>query len=173
MGSSGFRLEKFEDAYKLPKDRSGLPVPEGMNKKRLHFILGNWWLDFPSTGKTMVELWDAFTPRQPAIDGVIAIDLPTIRDLLTVFGAIKVPEVDDPLTAANVVERLSYAVEIEHAPRGDDRKAAVVVSLTLTSLVFGRIGRLSGMRMLIRSLVVGLGTMGVSYLAGVVLLWHR
>lgn len=47
---------------------------------------------------------------------------------------------------------------------------AVVVSLVVTSLVFGRIGRLSGVRMLIRSLVVGLGTMGVSYLAGTVLL---
>jgi VIT1/CCC1 family predicted Fe2+/Mn2+ transporter len=45
--------------------------------------------------------------------------------------------------------------------------AAVVVSLALTSLVAAGVGRLSAVRMLIRSLVVGLGTMGVSYLAGV------
>jgi VIT1/CCC1 family predicted Fe2+/Mn2+ transporter len=43
---------------------------------------------------------------------------------------------------------------------------AVVVSLTLTSFVAAGVGRLSAVRMLIRSLVVGLGTMGVSYLAG-------
>jgi len=45
---------------------------------------------------------------------------------------------------------------------------AVVVSLALTSLVAAGVGRLSALRMLIRSLIVGLGTMGVSYLAGVI-----
>ncbi|WP_109208520.1 MULTISPECIES: VIT1/CCC1 transporter family protein [Microbacterium] len=45
---------------------------------------------------------------------------------------------------------------------------AVVVSLALTSLVAAGVGRLSALRMLIRSLAVGLGTMGVSYLAGVI-----
>jgi VIT1/CCC1 family predicted Fe2+/Mn2+ transporter len=44
---------------------------------------------------------------------------------------------------------------------------AVVVSLAFTSLVAAGVGRLSALRMLVRSLVVGLGTMGVSYLAGV------
>ncbi|MFE6734716.1 VIT1/CCC1 transporter family protein [Microbacterium sp. NPDC057650] len=43
---------------------------------------------------------------------------------------------------------------------------AVVLSLVLTSLVAAGVGRLSARRMLARSLVVGLGTMGVSYLAG-------
>ncbi len=43
---------------------------------------------------------------------------------------------------------------------------AVVISLALTSLVAAGLGRLSALRMLVRSLVVGLGTMGVSYLAG-------
>lgn len=45
--------------------------------------------------------------------------------------------------------------------------AAVVVSLSLTSLVAAGVGRLSALRMMMRSLAVGLGTMGVSYLAGV------
>lgn len=43
---------------------------------------------------------------------------------------------------------------------------AVVISLVLTSLLAAGVGKLSGVRMLIRSLFVGLGTMGVSYLAG-------
>jgi VIT1/CCC1 family predicted Fe2+/Mn2+ transporter len=45
---------------------------------------------------------------------------------------------------------------------------AVIVSLCLTSLVAAGVGRLSAFRMLLRSLVVGLGTMGVSYAAGIV-----
>lgn len=47
---------------------------------------------------------------------------------------------------------------------------AVIVSLLLTSFVAASVGHFSALRMLMRSLVVGLGTMGVSYLAGVVLL---
>ncbi len=43
---------------------------------------------------------------------------------------------------------------------------AVIVSLCLTSLVAAGLGRLSALRMLGRSLTVGLGTMGISYLAG-------
>lgn len=43
---------------------------------------------------------------------------------------------------------------------------AVVLSLALTSLVAAGVGRLSALRMLVRSLVVGLGTMAVSYVAG-------
>lgn len=48
--------------------------------------------------------------------------------------------------------------------------SAVVVSLVLTSFVTASVGRLSGVRMLIRSLIVGFGTMGISYAAGVILL---
>lgn len=44
--------------------------------------------------------------------------------------------------------------------------AAVVVSLTLTSLVAARLGQLSVSRTLLRTLAVGVGTMAVSYLVG-------
>lgn len=47
--------------------------------------------------------------------------------------------------------------------------AAVVTSLVLTSLVAAGVGKLSVIRTLVRSLIVGLGTMGVSYLAGLAL----
>lgn len=44
--------------------------------------------------------------------------------------------------------------------------AAVVVSLVLTSVVAAGVGRLSWLKMALRSLAVGLGTMAVSYLVG-------
>lgn len=129
IGPSGFRLEKFEDVYALPGARSDLAVPQGMGTKRVHFHLANWWIDFPTTARTMVQLWDGMTPRQPQIDGVIAIDLPTIRSLLEVFGPVTVPKVKGPLTADNVFERLSYAVEIDGKGGYDanGKKAAVVL----------------------------------------------
>ena len=47
---------------------------------------------------------------------------------------------------------------------------AVVVSLTLTSIIAARSSYMSAPRTIIRSLTVGLGTMGISYLAGWALL---
>jgi len=44
--------------------------------------------------------------------------------------------------------------------------AAVIVSLTITSLVVSRTGHLPTTRVLVRTLVVGVGTMLISYLAG-------
>ena len=130
IGPSGFQLERFEDVYALPGARSDMPVPEGMRTRRVYFHLANWWLDFPTTGKTMTELWGTILPRQPEIDGVIAIDLPTIRSLLEVFGPITVPEVSGQLTADNVFERLSYAVEVTYSGgQGDAGKKDAVVSL--------------------------------------------
>lgn len=43
---------------------------------------------------------------------------------------------------------------------------AVMLSLVLTSLLAARLGRVSGLKMLARSLAVGFITMGVSYLVG-------
>jgi VIT1/CCC1 family predicted Fe2+/Mn2+ transporter len=47
---------------------------------------------------------------------------------------------------------------------------AVVVSLIITSLIAARSSYLSARRTIIRTLVVGLGTLGISYLAGLALL---
>jgi VIT1/CCC1 family predicted Fe2+/Mn2+ transporter len=43
---------------------------------------------------------------------------------------------------------------------------AVIVALTFTSLVAARSAHVSARRMLVRSLVVGTTTMGISYVAG-------
>lgn len=47
---------------------------------------------------------------------------------------------------------------------------AVVVSLTITSIIVARSAYLSARRTIVRTLIVGLSTMGVSYLAGLALL---
>ena len=47
---------------------------------------------------------------------------------------------------------------------------AVVVSLIITSIIAARSSYLSARRTIIRTLVVGLGTLGISYLAGLALL---
>ncbi len=46
---------------------------------------------------------------------------------------------------------------------------AVVTSLILTSIVSARTGRTEVLRTIARSLTVGVGTLGASYLAGVLI----
>jgi hypothetical protein len=74
----------------------------------------------------MSQFWQNL--QQPHIDGIIALDIPTIRDLLKIFGPISVPESKVPLTAENVMEQLTYVVEYEYAGGSGrtDKKNAVV-----------------------------------------------
>lgn len=131
FGPDGFHLADFADIYTLPDDTLNLPIPDGGQVNYDHFYLrnANAWLDFPTSAEVMLQLWRSM-PQQPDIDGIVAIDMPTLRDLLKVFGPIRVPESDEPLTAANVMEQLSYVVEIEKSGGlGEERKKTAVVSM--------------------------------------------
>ena len=126
FGPEGFNLQKYADIYTLPKDTLNLPLPEGgqVNYKHFYFRNTNWWMDFPTSTGVMMTFWQNL--GQPHIDGIVAIDIPTIRDLLKVFGPITVPESDVPLTADNVMEQLTYVVEYKHGQAGAAKKNAVV-----------------------------------------------
>lgn len=142
IGPDGFRLTEFADIYTLPKDTLDLPIPDGGQVNQRHFYLrnANAWLDFPTSANVVLQLWENM--GQPQIDGIVAIDIPTIRDLLKVFGPISVPESDEPLTAKNVMEQLSYVVSIEHSGKTyQERKDAVI---SLAKAVVERITHLGG-----------------------------
>lgn len=132
IGPGGFHLRRFADVLTLPRETLNPPFPSDWHdlRTRFDFYDGNWWLDFPTSASAMVAMWQSMSPAQPAVDGVIAIDLPTIRGLLEVFGPISVPESKVALTADNVVEQLSYTVEIDKSGgQGEQGKKNVVVSM--------------------------------------------
>ncbi len=142
LGPDGFHLIRFADTYTLPRDTLDLPIPDGGQVNNRHFFMrnANAWLDFPTSATVIMQFWQNL--EQPEIDGIVAIDIPAIRDLLKVFGPISVPESEEPLTAKNVLEQLSYVVEVEHSGKGyQGRKDAVV---SLTKAVVERITNLSG-----------------------------
>ena len=104
---------------------------------------------------------------------------PLAAQLETEYGIDEVPPARGPVLAG-VSSGLSFAVGAgipllitSIAPIRLDAIAvllAVVVSLTLTSIIAARSSYMSAPRTVIRSLIVGLGTMGISYLAGWALL---
>jgi hypothetical protein len=130
FGPDGFVLTKFTDVYQLPRDTLNLPLPIRGPVGYSHFSFqdSNWWIDFPTSAKVMNQFW--LNLKQPKIDGVVAIDIPTIRDLLKIFGPITVPESAVPLTADNVLEQLTYLVEFDNggAPDKSLRKKQAALS---------------------------------------------
>ena len=130
FGPDGFALTKFTDIYTLPGDTLDLPLPIRGPVGYSHFSFqdSNWWIDFPTSARTMYQFWANL--KQPKIDGIVAIDIPVIRDLLKIYGPITVPESSLPLTSDNVLEQLTYVIEFENGGPGTDKtlkkKAAVI-----------------------------------------------
>ena len=104
---------------------------------------------------------------------------PLAAQLQTEYGIDEIPPVRGPVLAG-VSSGLSFAVGASIpllitsiAPIRLDAIAvllAVVVSLTLTSIIAARSSYMSAPRTVLRSLIVGLGTMTISFLAGWALL---
>lgn len=104
---------------------------------------------------------------------------PLAAQLQTEYGIDEVPPARGPILAG-LSSGLAFAVGASIpllitviAPISLDAIAvlvAVVVSLTLTSIIAARSSYMSAPRTVIRSLIVGLGTMGISFLAGWALL---
>lgn len=137
FGPDGFNLTKFTDIYTLPGDTLDLPLPirGPVGYRHFSFQDSNWWIDFPTSASTMYQFWANL--KQPEIDGIVAIDIPTVRDLLKVYGPITVPESSLALTADNVLEQLTYVIEFENGGPGTDKtlkKKAAVISFAATLL---------------------------------------
>ena len=104
---------------------------------------------------------------------------PLAAQLQTEYGIDEIPPARAPILAG-ISAGLSFAVGASIpllittlAPISLDAVAvllAVVVSLTLTSIIAAKSSYMSAPRTILRSLIVGLGTMGISFLAGSVLL---
>lgn len=122
VGPSGFKLERYRDIYSLPKDTVKIPKPAGarMGGKLLRIQDANWWLDFPTSAKTILKLYDSM--KQPKVDGVIAIDLITIKTLLGEFGPITLADYGKTITSKNMIHTLVVMIEQEQANAGLHRK---------------------------------------------------
>ncbi len=133
IGPDGFRLEKYAGIHRLPTDTLNLPAPEGalMNAK-LRFRDANWWIDFPTSAPVMLKFWDNL--GQPPVDGVIAIDVVTLQDLLTVFGPVTLPGTSEQLTKDNAVRRLTEFIEFDRASYGKRAKAEALIPLVESML---------------------------------------
>jgi hypothetical protein len=126
VGPKGFTLEKYADVWSIRNpQRVSVPPPGAPGAVHFGFRDANWWIDFPTSARTMLGFWEE--QGQPPVDGIIAIDVVAVRDLLEVFGPISVPSYKETFTADNLLQRLLYLVEVKFG--GGPGKKGVLVAL--------------------------------------------
>lgn len=124
VGPDGLTLERYRDIATLPVDTLNLPKPAGarMGGGILRMRDGNWWLDFPTSGAMILKLYDHSAQPEPTVDGVIAIDLITVKTFLGEFGPITLKDYGKTITSDNMIQTLVVLIEQELAGKGTARK---------------------------------------------------
>jgi len=108
----------FDDIYnpdgQLEQKNLGAPLPADMQEafpsfKKLYLRDANWWISFPESSRNIAALYKLATGEQ--IDGVLAVDLDFVRELLEVTGPIYLGSYDQTVTSSNLFEVTQYQSE--------------------------------------------------------------
>ncbi len=129
VGPNGLKLEKYDDIYALGDQprATQLPVPEGATMGGIYFKFrdANWWIDYPTSARMLQRFWGDL--GQEPVDGIVAVDVVAMRDLLEVFGPIRIDEFNTTFSFGNLLEKLISIVEVQMGPTGQPRKGVLVL----------------------------------------------
>ena len=136
VGPNGVKLARYADVYTLPDPPVRVKPPPGARMAQdqgFTFRDSNWWIDFPTSARTMLGFWEV--AHQPKVDGIVAVDVIAMKDLLQVLGPIRVPGYVGTFTSANLLERLLQLVE---RPARRNRKGPLVaLAFEMENRLFG------------------------------------
>lgn len=88
------------------------PEPLRLINARWEFQDANWWPDWPTSAEKIH--WFYRWANGPSVDGVVAIDLHVVQELLRLTGPISVPGYDITVTADNFAEVTQEQVELNY-----------------------------------------------------------
>ncbi len=72
----------------------------------------NWYPDWPTSAEKIA--WFLESASHSSVDGVIAIQASTLKELLSILGPVEFPEEEVVLNSENVIQEMQYAVEISY-----------------------------------------------------------
>ncbi len=90
--------------YKIP-----YPLGSYLQQQYLHFRDGNWWSDFPTSSRLLLDYFEFLTGTRA--DGVIALDPLVIEDIIRILGPIEMPEHNITVEADTVTYQIQYEVQ--------------------------------------------------------------
>jgi hypothetical protein len=130
VGPQGVTLERYADVYTMHDPRGHrTPPPGAVFTRNFGFRNANWWMDYPTSARTMLALWHG--GGQEHVDAIVVLDVVTVRDLLEVVGPVSVPSYSETFTAANLLNRLLYLIEDKSAGLRDRKDVLVALASEL------------------------------------------
>jgi|GEM_PF-589232 nucleoside-diphosphate-sugar epimerase len=114
-----------EDIYSADGQLKGYveppePIKEFLGQNTWYFRDSNWDPDFPVSAQRAEWFLQKTTNR--SVDGVIAINLPAVKELLKASGTINLSDYNEQVTADNLFERAEYHSEIDFFPGSTQKK---------------------------------------------------
>ncbi|MCA9308586.1 DUF4012 domain-containing protein, partial [candidate division WWE3 bacterium] len=112
------------------------PIKDLLDEQVLHIRNANWNPSFPKSAQTIEDLFFRIDARE--FDGVIAIDLYMLQNLLRVTGPVFITAYNEEITADNVYERTQFHSEFNYE-EGSNQKRAFLTLLgsKLLETLFG------------------------------------
>ncbi len=103
----------------------------------------NWFFNFPTSAKTIVNFLEAskmYSERDVTFDAAIALNIRVLESFLNITGPIPIPEYNKVITSANFLSEIQREVE-----SGDDKKAGEPKRILkiITPLLLERLNNLS------------------------------
>ena len=92
----------------------------------------NAWADFPRSGALMADMYAAKKHEQ--VDGVVAVDVPTLQAILKLTGPVQVPGIDQPVSNANASAILLNRL-YQQFPRGDQQERQDLIAATAQAAI--------------------------------------
>ncbi len=124
VGSSGVKLESYQDVFVLPNPPVRVEPPLGaLQGKDFNFRNANWWIDFPTSAEAMLGFWSG--ARQQPVDGIVMIDTVVMADLLRVLGPVTAPTQKETFTAENLLGRLLYLTQVLKGGQPDRKNVLI------------------------------------------------
>lgn len=114
-------LKNQQKFFEAPKD-----ILNALEVEELSLSLSNWDPNFPNTAKSS-SFFVKEAGKANKIDGVIAIDIYLLQDLLDLWDGIYIPGEKDLITSDNIYEKVFFLHE-NFAP-GQSQKATFLTSL--------------------------------------------
>ncbi len=114
-----------EDIYSADGQLKGYveppaPIKEFLGQNTWYFRDSNWDPDFPISAQRAEWFLKKTTNR--SVDGVIAVNLPAVKELLKATGTINLTDYNEEVTADNLFERAEYHSEIDFFPGSTQKK---------------------------------------------------
>ncbi|OGM75157.1 hypothetical protein A2382_04325 [Candidatus Woesebacteria bacterium RIFOXYB1_FULL_38_16] len=103
------------------------PIEAYLNEETWYLRDSNWDPDFAISAKRAEWFLDKTIDR--SVDGVIALDLEVVKDLLSETGPLVLSETSEEINAGNLFEKIHYEIENSFFP-GSRKKVNLLTSLS-------------------------------------------